>query len=127
LFAANQPEIGSGSFYYKLGYNLQTILKPRQWPVLFSVFGFTLPLVLLGKRWMKNAALERAIYLLPAWFAVMMMVGVIIEIRIFSELISYMALAVGLILYHRFSAETLPPGRDRIASAVPNSAAAAAE
>jgi hypothetical protein len=27
---------------------------------------------------------------------------VIIEIRIFSELISYMALAVGLIVYHRF-------------------------
>jgi hypothetical protein len=31
-------------------------------------------------------------------------VGVVIEIRIFSELIGYMALAVGLILYHRFPA-----------------------
>lgn len=31
----------------------------------------------------------------------MRMAGVIIEVRIFSELIGYMAVAVGLILYHR--------------------------
>jgi hypothetical protein len=127
LFAGNQAEIGSGSFYYKLGYNLHAILKPQQWPVLISVFGFTLPLVLVYRRWMKNTAMERAIYLLAAWFAVMMMVGVIIEIRIFSELISYMALAVGLIVYHRFLAEESQPGTDQIRSAAPGSAAAAAE
>jgi hypothetical protein len=39
----------------------------------------------------------------------MMMVGVVIEIRVFSELISYMALAVGLILYHRFPALNTNP------------------
>ncbi len=48
--------------------------------------------------------MENEIYLLAAWFMVMMMVGVVIEIRVFSELIGYMALAVGLILYHRFPA-----------------------
>jgi hypothetical protein len=53
---------------------------------------------------MKNVAMEKQLYLLAAWFLVMMMVGVVIEIRIFSELIGYMALAVGLILYHRFPA-----------------------
>jgi len=127
LFAGNPAELGSGSFYYKLGYNLQTILKPQQWPVLLSVFGFTLPLVLAGRRWMKNAAMERAIYLMAAWFAVMMMVGVIIEVRIFSELISYMALAVGLIVYHRFLAEKLPTDTGRTKSAAPDSVAAAAE
>jgi hypothetical protein len=127
LFAGNQGEIGSDSFYYKLGYNLRTIVKPQQWPVLLSVFGFTLPLVLVYRRWMKNAATERGIYLLAAWFVAMMLVGVIIEIRIFSELISYMSLAVGLIVYHRFLADPSQPGTDRTGSAVPNSAAAAAE
>jgi hypothetical protein len=127
LFVANQAEIGSSSFYYKLGYNLHAIVKPQQWPELISVFGFTLPLVLIYRRWMKNAAMERAIYLIAAWFGVMMMVGVIIEIRIFSELISYMALAVGLIVYHRFLAEESQPGTDQIGAAVPGSAAATAE
>lgn len=102
LFAANLPDSANANLYYKLSYNLQTIAKPLQWPVLASVFGFTLPLVLAWRRWMKNAAMEKEVYLLAAWFAVMMLVGVIIEVRIFSELISYMALALGLILYHRF-------------------------
>ncbi len=103
-FSGNLPETVGAGFYYKLSYNLHAILRPQQWPVLLSVFGFTLPLVLTWRKRMKNPAMEREIYLLAAWFAVMMMVGVIIEIRIFSELISYMALAVGLIVYHRFSA-----------------------
>jgi hypothetical protein len=102
LFAGNLPDTAGASFYYKLSYNLHAIVKPQQWPVLASVFGFTLPLVLTWRRWMKNAAMERGIYLLAAWFVVMMLVGLVIEIRVFSELISYMALALGLILYHRF-------------------------
>jgi hypothetical protein len=104
LFAGNLPDTAGASFYYKLSYNLHAIVEPQQWPVLASVFGFTLPLVLTWRRWMKNAAMERGIYLLVAWFAVMMLVGLVIEIRVFSELISYMALALGLILYHRFPA-----------------------
>jgi hypothetical protein len=113
LFAANVAETAGATFYYKLGYNLRTLAKPQQWPVLLSVFGFTLPLVLAWRKWMRNAAMEREVYLLAAWFVVMMMVGVVIELRVFSELIGYMALAVGLILYHRFPAlrtETPLPG-----------------
>jgi hypothetical protein len=109
-FSGNLAETAGASLYYKLSYNLHAIVKPQQWPVLLSVFGFTLPLVLAWRKWMKNAAMEREIYLLPVWFVVMMLVGVIIEIRIFSELISYMALAVGLIVYHRFlGPETIQP------------------
>jgi hypothetical protein len=101
-FSGNLAETAGASFYYKLSYNLHVIVKPQQWPVLLSIFGFTLPLVFAWRKCMNNPAMEREIYLLPAWLAVMMLVGVIIEIRIFSELISYMALAVGLIVYHRF-------------------------
>ena len=104
LFAGNVPDTADASFYYKLGYNLRTVVEPQQWPVLLSLFGFMLPLTLSWRKWIKNGAMERELYLLPLWFAVMMMVGVIIEIRVFSELISYMALVVGLILYHRFPA-----------------------
>ncbi len=70
--------------------------------MLLSVFGFTLPLTLAWRKWMRNAAMEREVYLLAVWFAAMMLLGVIVEIRIFSELIAYMALAVGLIVYNRY-------------------------
>ena len=112
IFAGNAVEIGSEHFYYKLSYNLYEILKPQQWPVLLSVFGFTLPLVLVWRKWMRNAAMQREVYLLAVWFAAMMLLGVIVEIRIFSELIGYMALAVGLIVYNRHMA-TSPAVRTR--------------
>jgi len=110
-FAHNVADVANATPYYKLAGNLKTILEPQQWPVLLSVFGFTLPLVLLCRKSMKNAAMEREIYFLLAWFAVMMLVGVIIEIRVFSEMISYMALAVALIGFHRvFSPQgNIPP------------------
>ena len=37
------------------------------------------------------------------WFVLMLFVGVLIEIRIFGELISYMSVALGVILYRRLS------------------------
>jgi hypothetical protein len=104
LFAGNVADTPGASFYYKLGYNLRVIVKPQQWPILLSVFGFSLPVVTLSRGWMRNEAMKRSLYLLAAWFAIMMMVGVIVEIRIFSELISYMAVAVGLIVYNRLEA-----------------------
>ena len=104
IFAGNPVEAGSQHLYYKLSYNLHELAKPQQWPVLLSVFGFTLPLTLAWRKWMRNTAMEREVYLLAVWFAAMMLLGVIVEIRIFSELIAYMALAVGLIVYNRYMA-----------------------
>jgi hypothetical protein len=54
-----------------------------------------------GEKRMKNPAMEGELYLIAAWFAIMMLVRVIIDIRIFAELIGYMALAMGLIVYNR--------------------------
>ncbi len=109
-FAQNLPDTANATPYYKLAANLRLVLEPQQWPVLLSVFGFTLPLVLLCRKSMKNAAMEREVYFLAAWFLVMMLVGVIIEIRVFSEVIGYMSLAVALIGFHRvFSPANIPP------------------
>ncbi len=54
LFAGNLAETAGATFYYKLGYNLRIFLKPWEWPVLLSVFGFTLPLVLGWRKWMRK-------------------------------------------------------------------------
>jgi hypothetical protein len=84
-------------------YNLKEVAKPWQWPLLLSNFGFTLPVLLAGRRWIDNRAIAWACaILLPLWFGSMMVVGVIVEIRIFTELIAVLSLAVGLILHSRF-------------------------
>lgn len=52
--------------------NLHVIFKQERWPVLLSVFGFALLPVLSWRTWMKETAMENEIYLLAAWFVVMM-------------------------------------------------------
>ncbi len=100
---ANNPKEGNGLFLPHFEDNFRVILKPYHWPNLLSNYGFTLPLLVGLRSWIKNRAISQAA-LLPLWFVVMMVLGVIIETRIFGELISYMALAVGLILYNRWYA-----------------------
>ena len=84
-------------------YNLREIGKVEQWPLLLSNFGFTVPALLVLRTKIENKALAwSCAVLLPLWFCTMMIVGVIVEIRIFTELISVLSLALALILYHEF-------------------------
>jgi len=104
LYAHNPSEIAVNRvFGNELVYNLKEMALPTQWPLLSSNFGFTLPLLIAQRRWIQNRALawECAI-LLPLWLCGMMWVGVVLEIRIFTELIAIMAPAVALILYNRY-------------------------
>lgn len=84
--------------------NLRAILIPWQWPQLPSTFGYLWVPFVLGFRWMKHRGLELCVWLFVLWFAIMFVVGVIIEIRVFSEWIPYVAVCIGLIAHHRFSA-----------------------
>jgi len=104
LYAHNPSEIAVNRvFGNELLYNLKEMALPTQWPLLLSNFGFTLPLLIAQRRWIGNRAMawECAI-LLPLWLCGMMWVGVVLEIRIFTELIGIMAPAIALILYNRY-------------------------
>ncbi len=102
-FAFNPREHGgTGLFVPHLRYNLHALFKPQQWPLLLSNFGFTLPLLISQRQWIQQPAIRRmCAIVLPVWLLLMMYVGVIIEIRIFTELIAIVSIAVGLILFHR--------------------------
>ncbi len=102
-FAFNPQEHGgTGLFVPHLRYNLHEVFKPQQWPLMLSNFGFTLPLLISQRRWIQQPAISRmCLIVLPAWLLLMLYVGVIIEIRIFTELIAVVSLAVGLIIFHR--------------------------
>jgi hypothetical protein len=106
-FAANPHDFGLDGpgrpLVGKLLFNIRELLLPYQWPVYLSLFGFLLPVVLLQRRWIRDARISLSCAILfPIWFAGMMLVGIISEIRVFSELSAILVPAIGLIVYHRF-------------------------
>jgi len=92
-------------FNIRLRFNLHALIKPQQWPVFLSCCGFLLPALWLQRRWIRYPAISRACaIILPLWFAGMMIVAVIPEIRVFSELSAFVVPALGLIVHNRFRA-----------------------
>ena len=84
----------------KLWQNLGFLVKPQHWPAFASVFGFTLPIVVVYRRHIEPGFLRQGLIVVALWFALMLFVGVLIEVRIFGELISYMSIAVAVIVHH---------------------------
>jgi len=103
LYGHNPVAGASGIADLKLRQNLGFLVKPQHWPAFASIFGFSLPVVLVCYRWLQPNYLRRGLMVVALWFVLMLFVGVLIEIRIFGELISYMSVALGVILYRRLS------------------------
>jgi hypothetical protein len=104
LYGHNPIAGASGIADLKLWQNLGFLLKPQHWPAFASIFGFTLPVVIAGRRYLEPDFLRRGLMVAALWFVLMLFVGVLIEIRIFGELISYMGVALGVILYRWLTA-----------------------
>jgi hypothetical protein len=105
LFAANTAEgsLGPGYIAGKFLFNLKEILLPQQWPVLLSCSGFVLPFMFLNRRWIRDPGIYwSCAIILPLWLLGMMLVGVVLELRVFSETVALTAPAAALILFHRF-------------------------
>jgi hypothetical protein len=86
-------------YIWQFDKNLLSLIKPPNWPLFFSLFGFTLPLFIGRFRLIGNEALANSTAVISVlWFAGMMIVGVIVEIRIFSELSAFLMPCIALIL-----------------------------
>jgi hypothetical protein len=106
-FAANTYDYGSRvtnpPVVGRVLLNIHELVLPQQWPVYLSVFGFLLPVVWLQRRWIGNQGIYwGCVILVPLWFVGMFFMGLLPEIRIFSELSALLVPALGLIVYHRF-------------------------
>jgi hypothetical protein len=104
LYGHNPTGSGSRLAELHLWQNLGFLVKPQHWPAFASIFGFTLPIVIGFRRYLEPAFLRRGLIVVALWFALMLFVGVLIEIRIFGELISYMSIAMSVILYRWLAA-----------------------
>ena len=104
-YALNPRESGltGGLFSMNLGYNLRELLKPYQWPLLASVCAFSLPFVWLGRRWIGSKPLLYATAtVLPLSFVGLMIVGIVVEVRIYADWIAMIAPCAALIVHNRF-------------------------
>ena len=106
IFSGNPEEIGGlagGLFITHVGYNLRELLKPQQWPLLASVCGFSLPFIWLTHRRIGVTALTRSIFvILPLSFAALLVVGRVVEIRIFADWIGLLVPAAAMIVWNSF-------------------------
>ncbi len=101
LYRGNPHETAGGLAQLHLIYNLHELLRPQQWPLLASIFGFLLPVLLLGFSYIRDRRIAVGCALmLPLWCAIMLVTGVLIEIRIFTEMNSIVALALALICHN---------------------------
>ena len=77
--------------------NLVLLAWPPAWPQLFAAGGYTiLPIVLYRKR-VTDATLRIWLWTLPAWFGLMLLYAIMVESRLYGELIPYLACMGALI------------------------------
>jgi hypothetical protein len=82
LFAHNASE-----FYPRLGWNIKSLLAPLAWPQLLSASGYLILFVLIYRRRIVDPQLRAWLWLIPIWCVFMFTYGILIETRVFGELI----------------------------------------
>lgn len=77
--------------------NAGTVLSPIAWPQLLSVGAFCGPLLVVSGRQIPNTRLRAWRWVLPIWLGFMLFYGLLIETRVFGELIAYASCSVALL------------------------------
>jgi len=96
LFRHNVSE-----YYPRISLNFYTFLHPRYWPQLFSAGGFLLPFVFLLRRSVADVQLRAWMWALPIWGGCMFFWGILVETRVFGELLPFLTCLVILVAEDR--------------------------
>jgi hypothetical protein len=78
-------------YYPRVLLNLYTIVHPRYWPQLLSAGGFIVPFVILFRDSIVDIQLKAWLLVLPVWCGFMFFWGILVETRVFGELLPYLA------------------------------------
>jgi hypothetical protein len=89
---------------YKI--NLVLLAWPPAWPQLFAAGGYSILPILVYRRRVKDATLRLWLWTLPAWFGIMFLYGIVVESRLYGELIPYLACMSALIAEQAILART---------------------
>jgi hypothetical protein len=106
VFAGNVSE-----FYPRIDWNVKSLLFPQAWPQMLSACGYLLLFVVLMRRKIRDPRLEAWLWLLPIWFCFMFVYGILIETRVFGELIPLIVCSTVLIVEEDLLARMAKPSR----------------
>ena len=77
--------------------NAVLLAWPPAWSQMLSAGCFLILPILVFRRCVKDATLRIWLWALPAWFGIMFVYGILVEVRIFGELIPYFVCMAALI------------------------------
>jgi hypothetical protein len=98
LFRHNASE-----YYPRIAFNWQCLWRLRYYPQLLSAGGYLLPLLLLMRRRVRDAQLRLWLWMIPCWYAVMAIWAILVETRVFGELLPMITCAATLIAEERLA------------------------
>ena len=91
-FAHNRSE-----FYPRLNWNVKSVFAPQAWPQMLSACGYLLPFVVLLRKRIPSERLRAWLWLIPLWLVFMFSYGILVETRVFGELIPLVVCCAALI------------------------------
>jgi hypothetical protein len=109
VFAQNLSE-----FYPRINWNVKSLVVPQAWPQLLSACGYLLLFVMVMRRQIRDPQLQAWLWVLPIWCGFMFVYGILIETRVFGELIPFIVCATTLIVEEILAARMMrmiKPGR----------------
>jgi hypothetical protein len=93
IFAGNASE-----FYPRIDWNAKSLIAPQAWPQLLSACGYLLLFVVAMRKRITDARLRAWLWILPIWCVFMFVYGILIETRVFGELIPLVVCATTVIV-----------------------------
>jgi hypothetical protein len=86
------------AFYPRINWNVKSLLVPQAWPQLLSACGYLLLFVVVMRKRLDDVRLRTWLWLVPIWCVFMFVYGILIETRVFGELIPFVVCATTLIV-----------------------------
>ncbi len=99
-FAHNRSE-----FYPRLNWNVKSVFAPQAWPQMLSACGYLLPFVVLLRKRIPSDRLRAWLWLIPLWLVFMFSYGILVETRVFGELIPLVVCCAALIAEELMAAQ----------------------
>ena len=93
VFAGNVSE-----FYPRMNWNVKSLLAPHAWPQLLSACAYLLPFIVLQRSRIRDARVRAWLWIIPVWFVFMFSFGILIETRVYGELIPLVVCSTMLIV-----------------------------
>jgi hypothetical protein len=97
IFVRHHFSQNPSEFYPRLNWNIKSFLAPLAWPQLLSTSGYLMLFVIANRRRIVDPQLRAWFWILPIWGLFMFVYGILIETRVFGELIPFVVCASTLI------------------------------